>query len=88
MFASSCETFGQIVLESMSSGIPVACSSLSSMHEIIKDGCVYFDPLVPAKIAEAIKTLLLSTSLRESVSAKAFNYAKDFSWDDTSEKYI
>ena len=85
VFASSCETFGQIVLESMSSGIPVACSSLSSMHEIIKDGCVYFDPLVPAKIAEAIKTLLLSTSLRESVSAKAFNYAKDFSWDDTSE---
>lgn len=86
IFASSCETFGQIVLESMASGLPIACSNASSMQEIIKDGCVYFDPLNPQNIADSIKSLLLSPSLRKSVATKAHGYAKEFSWQKTSNQ--
>ncbi len=86
VFASSCETFGQIVLESMASGIPIACSNMSSMKEIIKDGCVYFDPLNPEEIAESIKQLILNPYLRESVATRAYIYAEEYSWQDTSNR--
>lgn len=86
VFASSCETFGQIVLESMASGLPIACSDMSSMKEIIKDGCIYFNPLDSNEIAKAIKRLLVSEELRESISKKSYQYSKEFSWNDTSEK--
>src|SRR5207248_9180329 len=44
VFASSCETFGQIVLEVMSAGLPIACAGRSAMPEVLGDGGVYFDP--------------------------------------------
>ena len=84
IFASSCETFGQIVLESMASGLPIACSNMSSMKEIIKDGCVYFNPLDSEDIKKAIKLLLDSPAYREEVSTRAYDYAKNFSWQETS----
>lgn len=86
VFASSCETFGQIVLESMASGLPIACSNMSSMKEIIKDGCVYFNPLDPKDIKKAIKSLLDSPRYREEVSTRAYDYAKSFSWQETSRQ--
>ena len=86
VFASSCETFGQIVLESMASGLPMACSNMSSMKEIIKDGCVYFNPLDPKDIKKAIKSLLDSPRYREEVSTRAYDYAKNFSWQETSRQ--
>tara|TARA_B100000575_G_scaffold294507_1_gene310928 strand:- start:2030 stop:3223 length:1194 start_codon:yes stop_codon:yes gene_type:complete len=84
VFASSCETFGQIVLESMASGLPIACSNMSSMKEIVQDGCVYFNPLEVKDIKKAIKSLLDSPTNRMQVSSKAYNYAKNFSWEKTS----
>ncbi len=86
VFASSCETFGQIVLESMASGLPIACSRLSSMHEIIKDGCIYFNPLEPKEIYSALKELLLSAEIRTNKSEKAYKYSSDFSWKSTSQQ--
>ncbi len=86
VFASSCETFGQIVLESMASGLPIACSNMSSMKEIIKDGCVYFNPLDSRDIKKAIKSLLDSPEYRKEVSTRAYNYSKNFSWRKTSRQ--
>jgi len=47
VFASSCETFGQILLEAMTSGLPIACSERSAMPEILRDAGVYCDPEDP-----------------------------------------
>ena len=84
IFASTCETFGQIVLESMASGLPIACSNKSSMKEIVKDGCIYFNPLEVNEISKALKTLLDSTELRSTVAKKAYMYASNYSWEKTS----
>tara|TARA_B100001250_G_scaffold26775_1_gene22081 strand:- start:8706 stop:9863 length:1158 start_codon:yes stop_codon:yes gene_type:complete len=86
IFASSCETFGQIIIESMASGMPICCSKMSSMPEILKDGGVYFDPLDINEIAKALQEIIDSKDLRLSKSTKSYNYAKNFSWEKASEE--
>ena len=86
LFASSCETFGQIIIESMASGIPICCSKMSAMPEILKDGGVYFDPLDINEITKVLEELINSKDLRLSKSMKSYNYAKDFNWEKASEQ--
>jgi glycosyltransferase involved in cell wall biosynthesis len=88
IFASSCETFGMIVLEKMSVGLPIACSQLSAMPEILRDGGVYFDPHSPESIAKAIEAYLLSPSLREQKRAIAQQLAKTYSWQACAEQTV
>lgn len=81
VFASSCETFGQILLEAMASGLPIACAKRSAMPEILKDNGVYFDPEKPAAIADALRNLLNSKELRQKLSRSAYEEAKTYSWE-------
>lgn len=81
VFASSCETFGLILLEAMSAGLPIACSNCSSMPEILKDAGVYFDPEDATSIAGTLRTLIESPDLRTHSARLAFQRAKAFSWE-------
>jgi glycosyltransferase involved in cell wall biosynthesis len=81
VFASSCETFGQILIEAMGAGLPIACSNRSAMPETLGDAGEYFDPEQPAEIAAAIKQLIDSPSLRAEKAAAAFQRAQQFSWE-------
>ena len=81
VFASSCETFGQILTEAMSAGLPIACSNRSAMPEILGDAGVYFDPESPTEIAEAIQTLIENPVLREAMARAAHDRAQRYSWD-------
>ena len=85
VFASSCETFGQILIEAMSAGLPVACSNISAMPELLGSSGVYFDPLSPDSIATALKKLIESTELRTNNALNSFKLAKEFSWERCSD---
>jgi glycosyltransferase involved in cell wall biosynthesis len=80
VFASRCETFGMTVLEKMSVGLPITCSRESSMHEILSDAGIYFDPTDPQNIAEAIEQYLLSPRLRDEYQQKAHVLAQQYTW--------
>lgn len=80
VFASRCETFGMTVLEKMSVGLPIACSRESSMHEILRDAGIYFDPTDPQSIAEAVEQYLLSPQLRDEYQQKAHVLAQQYTW--------
>jgi len=91
LFASSCENMPNILLEGMASGLPIACSNLGPMPEILKDGGVYFNPENPEDIANAIKILFESNQMREMLARKSSKYAKDYSWDrcaDSTFKFL
>lgn len=88
VFASRCETFGMTVLEKMSVGLPIACSRESSMHEILRDAGIYFDPTDPQSIAEAIEQYLLSTQLRDECQQKAHVLAQQYTWSRCAEQTI
>jgi glycosyltransferase involved in cell wall biosynthesis len=80
VFASRCETFGMTVLEKMSVGLPIACSGESSMHEVLGDAGIYFDPQNPSSIASAIEQYLVSPSLRQQKQGMAHQYAQKYTW--------
>ena len=80
IFASSCETFGIILLEKMAMGLPIVCSNLSSMSEILQDGGIYCDPQNVDSIAAAIERYLLSSQLQEQKSTQSYLLAQTYSW--------
>tara|TARA_B110000116_G_C16758383_1_gene547102 strand:+ start:435 stop:1604 length:1170 start_codon:yes stop_codon:yes gene_type:complete len=84
IFASSCETFGQIIIESMASGLPIACSKMSTMPELLGDSAIYFDPLDINDIQSTIKTLIDSEITRNDIAIKAYEKAQQYTWTKTS----
>jgi glycosyltransferase involved in cell wall biosynthesis len=81
VFASSCENMPNILLETMASGLPIACSNRGPMPEVLGDAGVYFDPEQPIEIYRAIKNLINNPQLRLEKSQASFHRAQQYSWD-------
>ncbi len=88
VFASSCESFGQIVTEAMASGLPIACSDLSSMREILKDGAVYFNPFDHQSLFQVLTKMINSIKLRTQIASTASQYASQYSWANCANKTL
>ena len=86
IFASSCENMPNTLVEGMASGLPIASSNLGPMPEILKDAGNYFDPNNIESIYQAVKPLVESKSLRDSLSSKSYELSKQFSWEKCSDK--
>jgi glycosyltransferase involved in cell wall biosynthesis len=80
IFASSCETFGQILVETMAAGLPIACSNRSAMPEILGDAGVYFDPENPEDVAQGLRKLIENPEMRFRKAHSSFQKAKQYSW--------
>ncbi len=81
VFASSCENLPNILLEAMAAGLPIASSECGPMPEILGDAGVYFDPLIPSSIADAVQRLALDHSLRSQLAQSAWLKAQAYSWE-------
>ncbi|MBI5139175.1 glycosyltransferase family 4 protein [Candidatus Nomurabacteria bacterium] len=86
VFASSCETFGSVLLEAMAAGLPVASTRGGAMSEILGDSAVYFDPEKIKDIEIALETLLKDLNLRELLAKATFEKAKQYSWEQCSKE--
>ena len=80
VFASSCENMPNILLETMASGLPIACSRRGPMPELLGDAGVFFDPERPDEIALVLRELIKSPQLRFALSQKSYRRAQHFSW--------
>ncbi|MCR4308144.1 MAG: glycosyltransferase family 4 protein [Candidatus Berkelbacteria bacterium] len=81
LFASSCENMPNILLETMASGLPIACSNRGPMPEVLGDAGVYFDPEQSGDIARALRELIASPKLRAEKAKASFLKAQDYSWE-------
>ena len=81
VFASSCENMPNILIEAMASGLPIACSNRGPMQEVLGDAGLYFDPELPEQIAGAIEELMTDHGKRSECAARAYEYAKQYSWE-------
>jgi len=80
VFASSCENMPNILLESMSSGLPIVCSDRGPMPEVLGSGGVYFDPEDAKDIAQALHKMIVSPDLRTKAAQYSFQRAQAYSW--------
>ena len=85
IWASTCETFGIILLEKMASGLPIACSNKQPMPEVLSSAGVYFDPEQPEDIARALRTLIYSAELRTKLAHAGYERAQQYSWQTCAQ---
>ncbi len=80
VFASSCENLPITLLEKMSAGLPIACSRMGPMPEVLGAHGLYFDPEDPTDIARTLKQMLRSASLRHTSAQGSYAASKAYSW--------
>lgn len=85
VFPSLREGFGLPILEAMRRGVPVACSSVSSLPEVGGDAVRYFDPLDEQSIADAVIDVLTDPSLAQRLVEAGLARAKSFTWKRAAE---
>lgn len=86
LFASSCENMPNILLETMASGLPIACSGRGPMPEVLGSGGVYFDPEQPAEIASALRELIESPQLRSKLAEACYRRSQQYSWQRCADE--
>ena len=80
VFASSCENMPIILLEKMASGLPIACSNMGPMLEIIGNNSELFNPEEPLEIYHIIKKLINNKQLRADEAEANFESAQKYTW--------
>jgi glycosyltransferase involved in cell wall biosynthesis len=83
-FASLTETFGNVVLEAMASGLPVAALRAGGVGETVQPGTtgILVEPTEPpSSLAGALLRLVESPGERAEMAGAARRYALSQSWD-------
>lgn len=82
LYPSNMESFPIPVTEALACGTAVVTSNLFGLREIAGDGAVLVAPSRPDEIAEAVLALLTDDMLRQQVSERAVERARQFTWDN------
>lgn len=84
------EGFCNAVVEAMAAGLPILCSDISTLREVVGDTALYADPEDPSDMARAmIELLRMDASTRKQLGEKARERATErFAIDRTAEKYV
>lgn len=88
IFASSCENMPNILIEKMAAGLPIACSDLGPMPEILGNAGLYFNPESSDEIFEALEELIVNPDLREEKAQESYRSAMQYSWTDCTIETI
>lgn len=86
VFASSCENMPIILIEAMSSGLPIVCSDRGPMPEVLKENGFYFNPEDVESISASIVKLIENPQLRFEKASNAFQEVGQYTWEDCTKK--
>ena len=80
LFASSCENMPNILLETMASGLPIACSNRGPMPEVLGHAGVFFNPEQSDDIVRALRELISSPETRIELARASYERVQQYSW--------
>ncbi len=87
IFASTCENMPNILIEAMSAGLPVLCSSFNPMREFLGNNHpFYFDPTDEKETYDQLKIFLESNELRYSSAQVSFAKTQKYNWEKCAEE--
>ncbi len=87
IYTSHCESFGQTLTESMASSLPILSSDKGPMRELLgEDNGIFFDLNNVDTLIASLKKITKSFELRDSLSTKAYNMSKNYSWEKTTRE--
>ncbi len=90
LFPSVSETYGNVVLEAMASGLPCVIADGGGSKDFIDQGVNGFKcrPYAPEDYVQKIKLLLRNRLLREQVIGEGLQYSKQLNWAELSGVYF
>jgi glycosyltransferase involved in cell wall biosynthesis len=83
LFPSDTETFGNVTLEAMASGLPAVCADAAGSRDLVdhEENGLLCEPGNVEAFTEATQRIILDTSLRTSMSRASHRHAQNFTWD-------
>ncbi|MEI7620966.1 MAG: glycosyltransferase family 1 protein [Candidatus Moraniibacteriota bacterium] len=88
VFPSLYEGFGIPPLEAMSQGVPVLCSRIESLQEVVAEGALFFEPNDVADFAKKLLEISLNQELRAQLIAVGKTRASFFAWEKTASEML
>jgi glycosyltransferase involved in cell wall biosynthesis len=82
------EGFGLPPLEAMAAGCPTIVSHAAALPEVCGNAALYFDPLDPVSMADAILRLLRQPELRATLRCRGLERARRFTWDRSAQAVL
>ena len=86
IFASSCETISNTLIQGMASGLPIACSNRGPLPEVLGRGGIYFDPENIKSIEKAVTKLIHDYNFRNRLVKEAQQRAIKYNWENCAKK--
>jgi len=88
VYPSYYEGFGFPPLEAMTYGLPVICSNVSSLPEVVGEAALMINPFETGEITNALEIILSDEALRQSFIKKGYVRASMFTWEKTAQEYL
>lgn len=88
VFPSFQEDFGNISVEAMASGVPLAASFMPSIPEVAGNAAIYFNPYDPVDMADKIQMILNDKQLQGKMITDGIIRANKFLWEESARKLI